>query len=37
MESEIVLPIEDKSESLGWTLFRDGIRWIAFSPGVERE
>ena len=36
-ESEIVLPIEDKSESLGWTLFRDGIRWIVFSPGVERE
>ena len=36
-ESEMVLPIEDKSESLGWTLFRDGIRWIAFSPGVERE
>ena len=36
-ESELVLPIEDKSQSLGWTLFRDGIRWIAFSPGVEEE
>ena len=36
-ESEIVLPIEDKAESLGWTLFRDGIRFIVFSPGVEGE
>ena len=35
--SELVLPIDDKSESLGWTLFRDGIRWISFSPGVEAE
>ena len=36
-ESEIVLPVGEKSESLAWTLFRDGIRWIAFSPGVEEE
>jgi HEAT repeat protein len=35
--SELVLPIEDKAESLGWTLFRDGIRWISFAPGVETE
>ena len=36
-ESQIVLPIGDKSESLAWTLFGDGIRWISFSPGVETE
>ncbi len=36
-ESEIVLPIGEKSESLAWILFREGIRWIAFSPGVELE
>ncbi len=36
-KSEIVLPIENKSESLAWTLFRDGIRWMAFSPGAEDE
>ena len=36
-ESETVLSIEDKSESLAWTLFRDGIRRIAFSPGAESE
>ena len=34
-KSECVLPIEDKSESLAWILFQDGIRWITFSPGVE--
>ena len=36
-ESEIVLPIQEKSESLAWTLFQDGMRRIAFSPGVEEE
>ena len=36
-ESETVLPIEDESQSLGWALFQEGIRWITFSPGVERE
>jgi hypothetical protein len=36
-KSELVLPIENKSESLAWTLFRDGIRWIVFSPGAEGE
>ena len=36
-KSENVLPIEEKSESLAWTLFQDGIRWIAFSPGAEEE
>ena len=36
-KSEIVLPVENKSESLAWTLYRDGIRWIVFSPGVEGE
>ena len=36
-ESEIVLPIGEKSESLAWTLFQDGIMWITFSPGVEEE
>lgn len=36
-ESEIVLPNEDRAESLGWTLFSDGIRFIVFSPGVEGE
>ena len=36
-KSEIVLPVENKSESLAWTLFRDGIRWMVFSPGAERE
>ena len=35
--AEMVLPIEDKSESLAWTLFRDGVRWICFSPGAEGE
>ena len=36
-ESGIVLPIGEKSESLAWTLFQDGMRRIAFSPGVEEE
>ncbi len=36
-ESGIVLPVGEKSESLAWTLFQDGMRWIAFSPGVEEE
>ena len=36
-KSEIVLPVENKSESLAWTLFRDGIRWMVFSPGAEGE
>ncbi len=36
-ESEIVLPVEEKSESLAWTLFQDGIRWIAFSLGAEKQ
>ena len=36
-KSEIVLPVETKSESLAWTLFRDGIRWMVFSPGAEEE
>jgi len=36
-ESEIVLPVGEKAESLAWTLFQDGIRWIAFTPGVEEE
>ena len=36
-ESETVLPIEDESQNLGWALFQEGIRWITFSPGVERE
>ena len=36
-ESEIVLPVQEKSDSLAWTLFQDGLRWIAFSPGVEEE
>ena len=36
-KSEIVLPVENKSESLAWTLFRDGITWMVFSPGAEEE
>ena len=36
-ESELVLPVEEKSQSLAWSLFRDGIRRITFSPGVEEE
>ena len=36
-ESELVLPVGKKSESLAWILFRDGIRWMAFSPGAEAE
>ena len=36
-KSEIVLPVENKSESLAWTLFRDGITWLVFSPGAEGE
>ncbi|MCH7891567.1 MAG: HEAT repeat domain-containing protein [Gemmatimonadetes bacterium] len=36
-ESELVLPVEEKSQSLAWSLFRDGIRRIRFSPGVEEE
>ncbi len=36
-KSEIVLPVENKSESLAWTLFQDGITWMVFSPGAEKE
>ncbi len=36
-EAELVLPVENKSESLAWTLFQDGIKWISFSPGAEEE
>ena len=36
-KSEIVLPVENKSESLAWTLFRDGTTWMVFSPGAEEE
>lgn len=36
-ESELVLPIGNKSESLAWTLLRDGVRWMAFYPGAETE
>jgi hypothetical protein len=36
-EAETVLAIDDKSESLAWTLFRAGIRFISFSPGAEQE
>ena len=35
--SEIVLPVKSKSDSLAWTLFRDGIRWMTFSAGAEAE
>ena len=32
-KSEIVLPVENKSESLAWTIFRDGITWMVLLPG----
>ena len=35
--SEIVLPVKNKSDSLAWTLFRDGIRSMTFSAGAEAE
>ncbi len=34
-ENTAVLTQEDKSDSIPWTLFKDGVRSVTFVPGVE--
>ena len=36
-EADDVLPIDDDKEGLAWALFKAGVRFLAFSPGVEAE
>ena len=36
-EADDVLPIDDEKEGLAWALFETGVRFLAFSPGVEEE
>ena len=36
-EADDVLPIDDEKEGLAWALFKAGVRFLAFSPGVEAE
>ena len=36
-EADDVLPIDDDKEGLAWALFKAGVRFLAFSPGVEEE
>lgn len=36
-EADDVLPIDDEKEGLAWALFEAGVRFLAFSPGVEKE
>ena len=36
-EADDVLPVDDEHEGLAWALSEAGIRFIAFSPGVEQE
>ena len=36
-EADDVLPVDDDHEGLAWALSEAGIRFIAFSPGVEEE
>lgn len=34
-EDAVVVKQEDKSDSIPWTLFKDGVRSVTFAPGVE--
>jgi hypothetical protein len=34
-EDTIVYTQPNKSESIAWTLFKDGVRSVTFKPGVE--
>lgn len=36
-EGEIVLQGADKTDSIAWTLFSDGVRTVTFTPGVEED
>ena len=36
-EADLVLPVDAEHEGLAWALSEAGIRFIAFSPGVEEE
>lgn len=36
-EADDVLAIDDQKEGLAWALFEAGVRFLAFSPGVEKE
>src|SRR5437870_9098255 len=34
-ESNVVYSQDQRSESIAWTLYKDGVRSLAFKPGVE--
>lgn len=36
-EGEVVLQGADKTDSIAWTLFSDGVRTVTFTPGVEED
>ena len=36
-EDEVVYTNENKSESIAWTLYKDGVRSLTFRPGLEEE
>ena len=36
-EDEVVYSHENKSESIAWLLYKDGVRSLTFKPGVEAE